>query len=184
MVRYTLLVLFSLFIYHSSVGQAKITVGPPYDVIDADSKYYFAYKGDIITLKVVKRSVVLQKLNAGTLKFQQTRLHDDFPKGYQIEKITRFKDRFYLFYSYWENEQEQLFAREIDIAGCSLKPAKKIITVNEKITGSLVRTGWMSAGVADKYDFYFSHDSTNMVVQYRVKPDKRDDSKSYDVIGM
>lgn len=184
MVRSTILALISLFFSLSAQGQAKITVGQPYDVIDAYAKHYFTYKGDILTIKLTKRAVILQKLSAGTLKFQQTRLHDDFPKGYQVEQITKFKDRFYFFYSTWENEQEQLFAREIDLAGCSLKPAKKIITVNEKITGSLVKTGWMSAGIADKYDFYFSHDSTNMVVQYRIKPDKRDDSKSFDVIGM
>lgn len=184
MLRYIFLTLISLIIVFNGLGQAKVTVGQPYQVIDADGKYYFTHNGDILTVKLVKRTAILQRLNAKTLKFQQTRMFEDFPKGYVFEKITEFKNRFYLFYSYWEDEKEQLFAREIDIANCTLRPAKKIITVNEKITGSLVKTGWMSVGVADKFSFYFSHDSTSMLVQYRVKPDKRDDSKSYDVIGM
>jgi hypothetical protein len=184
MSRNTFLTIISLIIFQLAHGQAKITVGQPYQVIDADAKYYFAHKGDIITLKMMKRSIVLQRLNATTLKFVQTRMFEDFPKGYQIEKVTEFNNRFYLFYSYWEDEKELLFAREIDIATCTLKPAKKIITVDEKITGNLVKTGWMSAGIADKYSFYFSHDSTSMLVQYRVRPDKKDDSKSFDVIGM
>lgn len=185
MLRYSFLTLISLIVFfNASHGQAKVTVGQPYQVIDADGKYYFTHNGDLLTVKQVKRSIILQRLNAKTLKFQQTRMFEDFPKGYQFEKITEFKNRFYLFYSHYEDEKEYLFAREIDIAACALKPAKKIITINEKITGNLVKTGWMSVGVADKYSFYFSHDSTSMLVQYRVKPDKRDDSRSFDVIGM
>jgi hypothetical protein len=126
----------------------------------------------------------LQQMNAVTLKFQKTRMHDDFPRDYQIEKITKFRDRFYLFYSLWENEQEQLYAREIDVAACVLKPAKKIITVNEKITGEWVKAGMWRVATGDKFDFFFAHDSSSMAIQYRLKPEKRDDSKSFDVIGM
>lgn len=185
MVRYSFLVLLVLFIHsNASFAQGKVTVGQPYEVIDANSKFYFAHKGEILTLKIVKRSIILQKMDAATLKFQKTRIVEDLPRDYQLEKITKFKNRFYLFYSFWENEKEQLFAREIDIAGCALKPAKKIITVNEKISGVLTKTGMWRVAMSDKFDFYFSHDSTSMAVQYRLKPENRNDSKSYDVIGM
>lgn len=184
MLRCIFLTLISFIIYvNFSKGQAKITVGQPYQVIDSPDKFYFQDKGNILTVKMVKRTIILQRLDAKTLKFQQTRIYEDFPKGFQFEKITKFDNRLYLFYSHWEDEKEYLFAREIDIATCGMKPAKKIVTVTEKISGDLVKTGMFAVGVANKYDFYFSHDSTSMLVNYRLKPEKRDDSKSYDVIG-
>ena len=185
MLHKTFLSLITLIIFfNTAYSQAKVTVGQPYEVIDSQEKYYFAHKGDLLTVKLVKKSIVLQRMNTGTLKFQQTRMYEDFPKGYQVEMITEFKDRFYIFYSYWENEKEILYAREVDIATCALKPAKKVIIGNERITGDLVKTGLVSVGVANKYDFYFSHDSTSLLVQYRLRPDRRDDTRSYDVIGM
>lgn len=170
-----------------AVSQPKITVGKPYAVIDADSKYYFSSKGEILTVKVTPKAkaIILQKMNAEGLTFQKIKLYDDFPRDFQVEKITEFKNRYYVFYSLWENDEEQLFSREIDFAAGSFKGAgKKIISVNEKITGSLTRTGFWRFSASDKFDFYFSYDSTSMVVQYRLKPEKKNDSKNYDVIGM
>lgn len=166
-------------------AQPRITIGKPYAVIDANDKTYFTEKGQILTIKMDKKDVILQKLNAVDLTFQKITLYDDFPKESQIEKITKFNGRYFVFYSLYDDEKENLVCREIDFARGTFKDkGKSIITVDQKITGSLVRTGFMSTAVADKFDFFFSYDSTSMVVQYRVKPEKRNDSKSYDVIGM
>ncbi|SKC72765.1 hypothetical protein [Ohtaekwangia koreensis] len=176
-----------LFVIHALAvhAQSKVTVGKPYAVIDAESKYYFTNNGEILTVKIHKRAITLQKMNAVNLSFQKIKLYDDFPKDFQLEKITEFKDRYYFFYSLWENEEEQLFCREIDFASCSFKgPGKKVITVKEEISGSLVRAGMWRMALSDKFDFFFSYDSTSLVIQYRLKPEKRNDSKNYDVIGM
>src|SRR5688500_18671245 len=96
MSRYLSLLLVFVAVSLNTFAQPKVTVGQPYQVIDAHSKYYFSHKGQILTLKILKRAIVLQQMNAVTLKFQKTRMHDDFPRDYQIEKITKFRNRFYL----------------------------------------------------------------------------------------
>lgn len=176
-----------VFLVVSSVSwaQPKVTVGKPYQVIDSPSKYYFAERGHILTLKVDKKSIIIQKMDAKTLAFKSIKVYDDFPKDYVIEKVTEFKNRYYFFYSIYEDGKELLFSREIDFAkGEFIGKGKKILTVTEKLAGELSMTGFYKFSVEDKYDFYFSYDSTSMVVQYRLKPDKRSDAKSYDVIGM
>lgn len=185
MTKHTWLVLIWITASFTARAQTKITVGKPYEVIDSPSKYYFSENGEILTLKVDKKTVLLQKLDARTLAFKTLRTYEDFPKDYVIEKVTEFKNRYYLFYSTYEDEKEMLFSREIDFAkGEFIGKGRNVVTVNEKITGALSVSGFYRYSVQDKYDFYFSYDSTSMVVQYRVKPDKRNDSKSYDVIGM
>ena len=166
-------------------AQPKITVGKPYEVIDSPSKYYFSEKGQILTLKVDKKTILLQKLDAKTLTFKSLKTYDDFPRDYAMERVTKFKGHYYFFYSIYEDEKEKLFSREIDFAkGEFIGSGKHVLTVNEKISGSLSVSGFYRYSVKDKYDFYFSYDSTSMVVQYRMKPEKRSDAKSYDIIGM
>lgn len=185
MLKYPWAALVLVAVSLTSSAQSKVTVGNPYEVIDSPTKYYFSERGQILTLKVDKKSIILQKMDAKTLTFKSLKVYDDFPKDYVIEKVTEFKNRYYLFYSLYKDDTELLFSREIDFAkGEFTGKAKTIATVNEKITGTLAVSGFYKFSVADKYDFYFSYDSTAMVVQYRVKPDKRNDAKSYDVIGM
>ncbi|WP_276374626.1 hypothetical protein [Chryseolinea sp. H1M3-3] len=185
MLKHTWIALMLVGASLTSSAQLKVTVGTPYEVIDSPSKYYFSERGQILTLKVDKKRIILQKMDAQTLAFKSLKVYEDFPKDYVIEKVTEFKNRYYLFYSLYENDSELLFSREIDfVKGEFIGKGKKISTVNEKITGSLAVSGFYRFSVADKYDFYFSYDSTAMVVQYRVKPDKRNDAKSYDKIGM
>ncbi len=185
MMRTCALVLVFLCCYAVSYSQAKVTIGSPYGVIDAQQKYYFPKNGQILTVKMQKRNVMLQKLDAKTLKFLQIRTYDDLPKDIVVEKVMEFNDKFYLFYSLYEEKTEQLFAREIDFKNGTFKGAgKRIISVGEKLSGTLVKTGFMSAGVADKFDFYASFDSSSLIVKYRLVPETKRDSKSYDVIGM
>ena len=51
------------------IAQTKVTVGKPYAVIDADSKYYFTANGEILTVKIQRKAVFLQKMNARDLSF-------------------------------------------------------------------------------------------------------------------
>src|SRR5436190_20306879 len=102
--------LFSISILTTTVSVAqKVTIGKHYGVIDADDKLYFAQNNEILTIKTERKSVTIQKMNAVTLAFKSIKLYDDFPKGFALEKISRFKDRYYLFYSQYDGEQEQLF---------------------------------------------------------------------------
>ncbi len=179
--------LIAVFIILHSLGglaQSKVTVGKPYEVIDAPTKLYFARGGEILTVKVQKRNVTIQKLNSIDLTFKKIKLYDDFPKGTTIEKITQFKNRYFLFYSLYEDKHEQLFCREIDFAGGSfVGTGKKIITNDERIPDPPLVL-FQHIAPQDKYDFYFSYDSSSMVIQYRVAPEFRKDSKNFDRIGL
>lgn len=154
-----------------AVGQPKITVGQPYAVTDAFSKEYFSENGEILTVKIQKKMVILQKMDASTLAFQKIRSYDDFPDSYEIESIQNLGDRYYLFYSLWEDQQKRLYAREIDFPSGTFKGAgQKILTVNEK--------------TADSFSFLWSYDASTLVIQYRMKPEIKSDNKNYDRIGM
>ncbi len=165
--------------------KTKITLGKPYGVIDAESKYYFSKGKELLTIKVDRKTIHLQKLNTDNLTFVKVRLYDDFPKNFVIELITDLQGKYYVFYSYWDGENEQLFAREIDFeAGTFIGQGRKIISVKEKLTGTLGRSGFFSMSVSDKYDFYVSSNESTLAIQYRFKPEFKDDSKNYDMIGL
>ncbi|HTJ52894.1 MAG TPA: hypothetical protein VL443_25745 [Cyclobacteriaceae bacterium] len=169
----------------SNYAQTTITLGKPYAVIDADRKYYFSKGNEILAVKVNKKTIHLQKLNSENLTFEKIRLYDDFPKNFAIELITSFQDNYYIFYSYWDGENEQLFARQIDFdAGTFNGPAQKIISVKEKITGTSRSSGFFKISTSDKFDFYFSNNNSLLAIQYRLKPEIRNDSKNYDIIGL
>lgn len=163
---------------------AKITVGKPYAVVDAEVKLYFIKGDEIVTVKAEKKKVILQKFNASTLSFQRIKVYEDFPKNFVLEKITRFGNSYYLFYSWYDGETEQLFAREIDFGTGQFKgTGKMIISFSKKLSGILGKTSFFGVGIFDKYNFYFSYDSSTLLIQYRQKPNKKVDSKSYEVIG-
>ncbi len=86
MMRTCALVLVFLCCYAVSYSQAKVTIGSPYGVIDAQQKYYFPKNGQILTVKMQKRNIMIQKLDAKTLKFLQIRTYDDLPKDIVVEK--------------------------------------------------------------------------------------------------
>lgn len=166
-------------------AQTSITVGAPYVVVDASSKEYFAQGKEIMSVKVDRKGVTIQKFQSDNLAFKTIKLYDDLPKNWVVEKVTQFQDRYYLFYSYYDGEKEQLFSREIDFRQGQFKgPGTKILTVDEKLSGTTASTGFYRVEVLDKFSFFFSSDSSKLLVQYRLKPEVKRDSKNYDVIGM
>ena len=165
-------------------SNVKVTLGKPYPVIDAPKKSYFRRGNEILALKLQRSGFTLQKFNTATLAFQSIKLYDDFPKNFAVEDIVNIKESYYVFYSSWDGENEQLFVREIEFSTGQFKgPAKKIISVPEKISGSQAQNGFFRFSVSDKFNLYFSSDSSALLIQYRLKPKKRADSKSYEVIG-
>ena len=192
--KYNLLLnLVLLFSFTASYGQYYedksefVEVGKPYPVIDAIDKFYFHHKGEILTVKVAGKSIYLQKMNADNLSFIQVREYKDMPKHYEVEDVREFNGRIYLFYSDWDGakELEQLFAREIDFAGGTfIGEGKKIVEVEGKIAGSLTRGGMWSFSVTDKFDFQRSFNGSKLLVQYRMRPEKKRDAINHDVIGM
>ncbi len=180
-------ILFFLFLSFIAQAQVKISVGQPYGVIDAQNKYYFNRGSEILTVKLKKREVIIQKLNSEKLAFEKISVYRDFPDGFNLEHIVEYNDRYYIFYSVWDRqaEMEQLFYREIDFDKGTLKPDEKLLVqVRGKVAGDLISRGWYSFSVANKFSFQFSKNDDKLLVHYRLKPQIKNDSKSYDIIGM
>ncbi len=173
---------FSSFYAHA---QNEIAVGKPYAVVDADNKFYFAKGKEILTVKIDRKMVTLQKLKSDNLTFEKTKLYDDFGKDFVIENVAEISGRYYLFYSLWDGENEQLFGREINFKeGAFFTKGVKLFSVNHKLAGDVVTTGFYRFTTLGKFSFTISGDSSTVLIQYRLKPDVRRDSKSYDIIGM
>jgi hypothetical protein len=172
-------------VWFCGYAQPNVTLGKPYAVIDAEGKYYFSKGNEIMSVKVDKKTITIQKYRADNLTFQKIKLYDDFPKNYVVEKVTRVQDRYYVFYSSYDGDNEQLFGREISFKdGQFTSPAVKLLTITGKITGNLTVSGFYNYEVRDKFTFFFSSDSSKMLIQYRLKPEIKSDNRNFDVIGM
>ncbi|HVD97264.1 MAG TPA: hypothetical protein VNB90_03600 [Cytophagaceae bacterium] len=168
-------------------AQAKVQVGEPYGVIDAETKSYILRGKELLTVKVAGNKVYIQKLDPQTLTLVKDNTYEDLPKGFVMEDIMVFNSRCYFFFSYWlrDAKQEQLFYREIDFSNAKFIGEEKLMfTEDNKIAGTLSGAGFYNFEVTDKFDFYTSYDSSKLVIQYRMKPEEKKDSKSYDLIGL
>ena len=81
-----------------------------------------------------------------------------------------------------------MFSVEIDFDKGEFLAPKLMFQVDGKIAGTFTAMGptFMSFkfSVSDKFDFLHSHDKNKVLVQYRKKPEVKNDKKSYDVIGL
>ncbi len=182
-----------------SYGQKELsadysyTVSEPYQVYDSPKKFYFSDGNQILSLKPWKKSVVVQKFDVSTLKQISVKEYEDFPDNYVVEGMEQLQDKYYMFYSSWtgkNTEHEQLFFREINFeTGEFTGEAVKLIDIDGRLAGTFASTAGVSApfvfglGVTDKFDFLTSLDGSKILVQYRRKPEVRNDKESYDIIG-
>lgn len=155
------------------LAQAQVKLGVPYPVVDAGFKCYFEEGNEILTVKISGRKVTLQKMDSEKLTFIDSRTYEDMPEGFQLENVMQHNGRYFVFYTLWDkpNKTEQLFYREVDFkGGAFLGEGKRIVAVDQKIVGG--------------YTFNYSNDDSKVLIQYRLKPTIRSDSKNYDVIGL
>jgi hypothetical protein len=174
-----------LFI-HSAVAQTNVSVGKPYDVIDSPTKLYFAQGNEVMTVKIEKSGVLtIQKFNSDKLALTSLKSYDDFPKSSMLEKVLRLHNRYFVFYSLYNNEKEELHVREIDFkSGKFTSAGLKILSVKQKITGDLTVSGFFNYNTGNKYSFYHNSDSSKTLVTYRLRPETKSDKKNFDVLGL
>lgn len=116
----------------------------------------------------------------------------NLPRGYGSELITELGNKYYWFFSTWDKgeDKEALFAQEIDIKKGKLKGSAQEIVATSKIASGLTWTSGMMWGarpqvvdVDRKWNFYYSFDNSKVLVEYRKKPERRNDRINNDVIG-
>lgn len=170
------------------------TVSAPYKVYDGE-KFYFSRDNQILTVKIRGKESVIQKFNSAgdKISFVAEKKYEDLPGNVQVEDVLEYNDKYYLFYSSWDGgnvDKEQLFVREIDFSkGEFIGTGKLLFKVDGHITGSPQATAMaggisFSYGVRDKFDFLMSSNKKRMLIQYRKKPTVKNDTKSWDIIGM
>ncbi len=157
-------------------SQYNVELGKPYPVIDGRKWYLRADEG-VLCVKEQKGRWFIQKLSAQTLTQSSRKEYADMPKDLVVEYIGYFGDKLMFFYSLWDkkNEREQLFYREIDpVAGTFMGKATKLLSINGKVTGSMMMSGFYRFQVTDKFDILFSEDGKRMLVQYDKKLDRKE----------
>jgi hypothetical protein len=158
------------------------TVGKPYQVIDADEKYYFHLGDYYIAVKIVDDVMNIQEFDITSLNLIKKIAVSDFPKGYGWESIAVINKKFYIFYNSYDKAKntEQLFYRELDTENMTLSADKLLCSVSGKITGTFYGKGY-SFKTRDKFDLSFSYDSSNVYIKYRKKP--ASGSETMDSVG-
>jgi len=169
-------------------------VSAPYRVFDAKNKYYFAKNNQAMALKFDGDDVIIQKFDTEKPAFVKDKKYEKlFPKNYWAESVLEMDNKYYFFYSSWDgdNKKEQLFSIEVDFEkGEFIGAPKLIIQIDGKIVGENgfgiggVNVYGIVLGAKNKFYFIQSQDNKKLLVQYRKKPEFKDDKKSYDVIGL
>ncbi len=180
----------------TSFGQVKlskdflVTVGKPYDVVDAKSKEYFSDgKGFTVSVKTDDEKVTIQRYEIATMKEVNRKVYEDFPPYNKVQKVIQFGDKlFYVFSSFNKKEKkEDIYSREVNMNDGTFKPVKLLFSTASEVTvtsyGELASMGWMPLGMPIRFEVHKSFDNSKLLIRYRLKPAERDDSKNYDILG-
>ncbi len=184
--------LFSLISF-ITFSQARLSndftysLGKPYQVVDAAEKYYFLMDNTMIKASLNKEVLTLQNFDLNNLSQLRKVIVKNFPAGFGWETMTVLNNKFYFFYNSYDKGKntEQLMYRELNPDNLTFKGDDKILcSVKGKVTGELYNNGKMSYNIKtrDKFNFYYSYDTSKVLVQYSKKPSKG--SSAFETIGL
>ncbi len=169
----------------------NVTVGTPYQVVDAGSKEYFSDgKGYTISVKTKGKEVTIQRYDIGSMKELSNKMYEDFPPLNKVQKVLQIGDKlFYVFSSFdKKGKKEDLYSREVNMKNGTFESAKLLFSTAKEVTvssygepGGLSMFGGMGAPI--RFEVYKSFDNSKILIRYRLKPEERNDAKNYDVLG-
>lgn len=196
MIKRSLLLAPVLLIQIVTFGQPKlskdfnVTVGTPYPVVDAKTKDYFSDgKGHAIAVKTDGEKVVVQRYDVASMKQLSSKAYEDFPPINKIQNVLQLGDRLlYIFSSFNKKaKQEDLYSREINMNDGTFAAPKLLFSTTAEVTvSSYIEPTSMSMfnlGTPIRFEVHKSFDNSKILIRYRIKPEERDDSKNYDVLG-
>lgn len=169
-----LLLLFPLFV-HAQLKPSKefsVEVSKPYPVIDG-AKFYFYMDGEIRMLKITKRNIVLQRFNYKTSREISRKILPSVNKEESVIKVAKIKSKVYLFTRSFSKKKKELALNvyQVNFKASHLGGKRKL----------LVNTGIQSK-IVDRFHFYFSYDSTSILIESRLPVKYKSDKKNYDKI--
>ena len=170
-----------------------VQVGEEYKETDGDFKGFYKYDNTVVAVNRHKDHLVIQKLDPVTLKEVDRIEHEKFFKDKTkggFEKILRLGGNVIMFYAKWDRKKqiESLEAQTISLKTLKISEQKEIIKQEGKIAGYFtIQSNHFSItkmGTIDKFSYKTSFDGNKLLIQYRLKPKFRDDSKSFDRIAI
>lgn len=177
-----LVTVFMMVLSHYAFAQStikgnKIKIGPKYEVVDAKFKEYFVFDNNLVSVKTNSKGKGYQYdimvFDKETLALKAHNHYEDFDKEAREEGIIDFNGKLYLFYSIWDEKNEQLFVREIDTENATFKgEGKKLFDVGYKLTGQLRGLFYWSLDVHYKFKFETSIDDKKLLVRYQRRWEK------------
>ena len=169
----------------------NVTVGTPYQVVDAGSKEYFSDGKDYtISVKTKGKEVTIQRYDIGSMKELSNKMYEDFPPLNKVQKVLQIGDKlFYVFSSFdKKGKKEDLYSREVNMKNGTFESAKLLFSTAKEVAvssygepGGLSMFGGMGAPI--RFEVYKSFDNSKILIRYRLKPEERNDAKNYDVLG-
>jgi hypothetical protein len=177
-----------------AAAKVKVSWGDEYEIPRKHLTAAFignAKEGYIQVLTHGNKSMILKRFD-GNLKSAGlgTINLEDMPRGWVNEGFVTLKKNVYFLFSSWdrENKRESIHARQVDLQNSSLGPIKDLLECNKiggaggfSFYGPGVRIGGYGTG---KYTIMTSSDSSKLFITYMLKPEVKNDKKSFEIDGM
>lgn len=171
-----------------------VKTGEEYKETDGVFKQFFKYKDYVVAINSQKKDLVIQKFDPITLKEVKRVDLKSFMKKFPANfELVQLGNKVTLFYEEWDRskEIESLMAINISLEDLSVGNPQTVLTQKDRIaldpfngTASKYRrmSPYMPSG--SKYFFQKSNNDQKLLITYRMKPEKKRDTKSYDKVAI
>lgn len=196
-----LITLSNVSLAQTTTDKVAVSTGKPYKVVDGGSKQYFTLNnGQMFSVKTQGVNITLQTFDVASGDQLESKMSPSLPKGGVLQRIVQTNKGIYYLYEMYNKSAKsfQLFSMRIDPEALEISKPVKLLETQRKITkGELdnegdypINMGTAKMGGMEGLTFmgvnftvYQSYDLSHVMVQYRLKPEVKRDSKNYDEIG-
>jgi len=153
-----------------------------------DLAFFGNEKDGIVNLSIKKEELIIVRFNAKTLnKSLEQKIDLDVTRNFNSEILADFSNNNYFWlHSDWDksSETEMLFYDKINVQTGKIAEANHKMFETTKIAGNKISRGLYGAKTTDKYEYDFDNERKVFCVSYRLMPERRNDKKNFDKIGL
>jgi len=168
----------------------NVTLGTPYQVVDAGSKEYFSDgKGYTISVKTKGKEVTIQRYDILSMKELSNKMYEDFPPYNKVQKVLQVGDKlFYVFSSFdKKGKKEDLYSREVNMKDGTFENPKLLFSTAKEVTvssyGDVAAMSMFGLGAPIRFEVHKSYDNSKILIRYRLKPEEKSDAINKDILG-
>lgn len=154
----------------------RVTVGAPYKVVDANTKFYFSDdKGSTISVKTAGEKVTIQKYDVATMKQISSNDYEDFPQYNKVQNVIKLGDKlFYIFSAFNKKEKtEGIYSREVNMAKGTFEKEKLLFSTSKEVTvSSYLETAgvsMMGLGAPKRFEVHQSFDNSKITYSLSIE---------------